>query len=121
MKNFIVGVAILSLIAIYFIQKQSTSIHKNWYSKDNVVNYILLYAVEGCTDEKLNSTDMVEVINYAYKGNSISQEKILKIGKCTKKIMNKYDPLEIWQAVAKGDTKKTDEFFGYIKEVKNSR
>lgn len=124
MKNFIIGVVILlGLIVIYFIvQNQSNSINKNWYSKDdNGVNYVLLYAVEGCADKKLNSTDIVEVINYAYKGNSVSQEKNLKVGKCTKKVMSKYDPLVIWQAVVKEDTKKTEEFFAYIKEAKNSK
>ena len=114
-----VAIAIIIILGSIYYLTAKQSIHKNWYSDKKEVNYILNYAITDCTDNSdPNSKTIVDVVNYIYKGSSISNEKDLKVAKCTQQVMKKYDPLLIWNAVMTKDTNTTDAFFKYIKKVK---
>ncbi len=105
---------------VYYANAQN-NIHKNWYSKNDGVNYILQYAIYDCTyNGDPSSTTIVNVINHIYKGTKLNNAKDIKIAKCTKKVMIKYDPLIIWNAVLNKNTKITDSFFEDIKNIRNN-
>jgi len=104
----------------YFTIKQN--IHKNWYSDKKEVNFILNYAITFCSDnEDPNDNTIVSVINNIYKGSSVSNDKDLKVAKCTKKVMKKYDPLLMWNAVMTNDSSTTNAFFKDIREIRNNK